>query len=168
MQRPWKYGIAVLAVTLIGMPASVAQSASQGSQTTPKQSAGKQPSDAGSTATASVEKIADSPAQWYGKKVTIKARVGDVFSRKVFNVEEEGMIDVDDEVLIVAPKHTTYLNADQIVTVTGTVHAFVRTDIERKFDGLDWDLAPELLLQFEKRPVIVADVVTAGKIAGKR
>ena len=117
--------------------------------------------------TVTVEKIADNPSEWYGKKVTIKAQVGDMFSRKVFNVEEEGIVDVDDEVLIVAPKHSRYLNPDQVVTVTGTVRAFVRTEIEQTWDGLDWGLAPELLIQFEKRPVIVADSVTTGSIPGK-
>ena len=167
MQRLWIHGIAVLAGTLVCTQAMVAQSAPQGAQRPATQSAGTQTAGTSGTAGATVEKIADDPAQWYGKKVTIKARIGDVFSRKVFNVEEEGVIDVDDEVLIVAPKHSTYLNPDQMVTVTGTVRSFVRTEIERTFDGLDWDLAPELLVQFEKRPVIVAETVTAGKIAGK-
>ena len=167
MQRLWTSGIAVLAGTLVCTPAVVVHSAPQGNQRASTQSAGTQTTGTSGTAGATVEKIADDPSQWYGKKVTIKAKVGDVFSRKVFNVEEEGVIDVDDEVLIVAPKHSTYLNPDQMVTVTGTVRSFVRTDIERTFDGLDWDLAPELLVQFEKRPVIVADTVTAGNIAGK-
>ena len=167
MQRLWTSGIAVLAGTLVCASAVVVQSAPQGDQRPSTQSAGTQTTGTSGTAGATVEKIADDPAQWYGKRVTITAKVGDVFSRKVFNVEEQGVIDVDDEVLIVAPKHSRYLNADQMVTVTGTVRSFVRTEIERTFDGLDWDLAPDLLVQFEKRPVIVADTVTAGNIAGK-
>ena len=165
MHRVWISSLAALAGTLISAPAVVVHSAPPGSHEPFTQSAGTQAAVTSGTAGATVEKIADNPAQWYGQKVTIQARVGDVFSRTVFNLEEEGVIDVDDEVLIVAPKHSTYLNPEQRVTVTGTVRSFVRTEIERTVDGLDWDLAPELLVQFEKRPVIVADAVTAGNVA---
>ena len=164
MQRLQRTGIAVLSGALLCAPAAFAQSP-QGTPST--QSAGAQTAGTTGTAGATVEKIADNPTQWYGKKVTIKARVGDVFSKRVFNVEEEGIVDVDDEVLIVAPKHSAYLNPDQMVTVTGTVRSFVRSDIERSYDGRDWDLAPELLLQVEKRPVILADTLAAGKVAGR-
>lgn len=143
-------GMALLAATVFASTGAVVNG-QQGSQQKPTGTTG--------VAGATVERIADSPAEWYGKKVTVRAKVGDVFSRKVFNVEEEGVIDVDDEVLIVNPKGNTYLKADEMVTVTGTVRQFVRGDIERTYDGLDWDLAPDLLLQFERRPVIIADSV---------
>ena len=147
-----KCGMTLLAATLFAATGAVVS----GQQTSQQQ----KPTGTTGLAGATVERIADNPAEWYGKKVTVRAKVGDVFSRKVFNVEEEGVVDVDDEVLIVNPKGNTYLKADEMVTVTGVVRQFIRTDLERTYDGLDWDLAPDLLLQFDKRPVIVADSVT--------
>ena len=76
MQRLWTSGIAVLAGTLVCTPAVEVHSAPQGNQRASAQSAGTQTAGTSGTAGATVEKIADDPAQWYGKKVTIKIPPG--------------------------------------------------------------------------------------------
>lgn len=104
--------------------------------------------------------IAGDPAKYYGKKVKVRAEVEDVLGRQVFLLDEDKLF-VWPDVLVVAPPLTGWAPEDEIVTVVGTVRAFVDVDLRRDYDW-DWwgDLDTDVVATFNNRPVIMADSIT--------
>jgi hypothetical protein len=104
----------------------------------------------------SIENIAEHPDKWYGKTVTVRGRVDDIFHRGVFDLKEGGFL-ADDEVLVMARSGAAAVtpSKDHWVAVSGVVTRFVDADINRDRSG-DSRLPDEITIQFEKRPTIVA------------
>jgi hypothetical protein len=115
---------------------------------------------AGAATQATVHDIVDKPDQWYGKTVTVRGKVDDVFGRTLFDVETEGPLGFDDDLLVVVPRPDSIRKSDEWITITGTVRPFVRTEIERTYSGTDWSLPDEVMVQFEREPSIVATRVS--------
>jgi hypothetical protein len=103
--------------------------------------------------------IAANPANYYGKKVTVKAEVEDVLGTQVFLLDEDRLFAWPD-VMVITPALSNAVNEDSMVTVTGTVRQFVDADFRREYNWNWWDrLDPDIEVTFRNRPVIVADSV---------
>ena len=103
--------------------------------------------------------IANNPAQYHGKRVSVRAEVEEVLSRQVFLLDKDRLIAWPD-VLVIAPALTVAIPEDTVVTVIGTVRSFVDADSRRE-DDWDWwgDLDTDVEVTFRNRPVIVAESV---------
>jgi Ca2+-binding EF-hand superfamily protein len=116
----------------------------------------------GAVAAATVESIVDNPDAYIGERVTVSGDVGDVFGQRVFNIEEHGVIDVDDELLVVAPKNSTMVTADSTVQVHGTVRRIVTSDLEMEYGPTywtHWGVDRDFFTTRETRPVIFAETI---------
>jgi hypothetical protein len=107
----------------------------------------------------SIEQIAEHPEEWYGRTVTVRGKVDDIFHRNVFDVEEGGFL-ADDELLVVQAVTSPARKKDEWLSITGRVQRFVDLDVERLERDDNSRLPEEVAIQFEKRPVIVATRVT--------
>lgn len=121
----------------------------------------------GAVASVDVESIVDNPGAYLGSKVTIAGEVDDVISHSLFNIQEQGIVDIDDELLVLMRRDANQANPtiteDSKVQVTGTVRNFVRADLERDYGFTDWGLLgvdnDQFFIDYESRPVIIADSV---------
>lgn len=134
----------------------------------------------GTTGTASemteteLEEIAEEPGEYYGKVVTVAGSIGDVHSQRLFTLREEGIIDLDDSLLVLAPEGTNMrkmaggYDAGEIMVVTdtpatvrGTVRVMNREEIERDYGIADWvELGIDestFFTDYGDRPVLVAE-----------
>jgi hypothetical protein len=103
--------------------------------------------------------IAQNPATYYGKKVEVRAEVEDVLGRQVFLLDEDRLFAWPD-VMVIAPALTGYAPEDEMVTVRGTVKAFVDADFRRDYAWNWWgDLHPNVVVAFRDRPAIVAESI---------
>jgi hypothetical protein len=126
---------------------------------TPDQQRTKSEGDKSAAMTVKAGDIAGDPAKYYGKKVKVRAEVEDVLGRQMFLLDEDKLFAWPD-VLVVAPPLTAWAPEDEIVTVVGTVRAFVDVDLRRDYDW-DWwgDLDTDVVATFNNRPVIMADSI---------
>lgn len=108
--------------------------------------------------------VTDNPEQYYDRLVTISGEVDEVYNSHVFTL---GGDDFNDDLLVISADPVAVVagrtedqpfEKDDIVQVTGLVHPFVMPDLEAQY-GLD--LAPELEVEFENHPVVVAASATA-------
>jgi hypothetical protein len=143
----------VVATAILGcLSVAAVESQQQSSQEKPK-------GTAGTAMTVRAGEIANNPSRYYGQKVTVRAEVEDVLSRQVFVLDEDKLFAYPD-VLVIAPALSSMVPEDQIVTVTGTVRAFVDADFRRDYDWNWWgDLDNDIIVTFRDRPVIVADSI---------
>jgi Ca2+-binding EF-hand superfamily protein len=116
----------------------------------------------GAVAAATVEDIVDNPDSYIGENVTVAGNVGEVFGTRVFNIEEEGIIDVDDELMVVAPKDSAIVTEDANVQVRGKVRRIVTRDLEAAYGPTYWSywgVDRDFFVTRESRPVLFADAV---------
>lgn len=104
---------------------------------------------------ATVEKVKEQPAAYYGKEVTLIGEVDAVRSARAFELEN---LDLFDEQVLVVSRDDILLGGrlpadDQKIRVTGTVRPMVIAEIERE---IGWDLTPEIEAEFSTKPVVVA------------
>lgn len=104
----------------------------------------------------SLTDITGNPEQFYGRRVTVTGNVNVILSPNAFTIAEVNLLDLG-EITILSSTPRRALNEGEPLRVTGTVRQFVRAEIER---DLDFDLDEDLAVQFEEKPVIVADSIT--------
>ena len=122
----------------------------------------RQVGETGAVAAASVEDVVDNPASFYGQKVTVSGEVGEVFGQRVFNIQEEGIIDIDDQLLVLAPEGSPTVTEDSTVQVRGTVRRLVSSELESEFGPTYWDhwgVDRDFFATYDSRPVIFADAI---------
>lgn len=90
----------------------------------------------------------DNPERYYGRTVTVRNRVDDIYSRSLFTL--------DDDIVVIAPEFATTLRDNRHVTVTGEVLRFDIAAIERHVRGYRVDVLPRYTDALEDRPVIIA------------
>ncbi len=95
------------------------------------------------------DEIAEDPSLYYGRVVSVPGEVGQIVDANTFRFEEDEL-----PVINVNPRTTT--TEGEKVVATGVVRPFVVADIERDFD---LDLDPELQVEYENKPVVVAQSV---------
>ena len=106
-----------------------------------------------------VGEIAKRPDAFYGRPVTVVAEVEAVHGPNVFTLDE-GTTLAGPDVLVMVPKAARPVEQDRQVTVHGTVRPLVVAEFQRDYAWFNaGDYEPDLLNQFEQRPVIIADSV---------
>ena len=110
----------------------------------------------------SAGKLARDAKDFYGKTVTVKAEVEDVFGDKTFTLDEDSLLAGADVLVLVPAGMNAVLTQDQKIVVTGTVRPFVTAELDRDFDFFQGGkiIKVEKKVDLEKRPVIVATSVT--------
>jgi hypothetical protein len=99
--------------------------------------------------------LADKPASYLGLRVKVRAEIEDVHTPHVFTLDED-KVGASPDVLVLAPG-ASFPKGGDVVEVTGTVRAYVRTEIERDYDW--FDLEEKYDVTYSERPVIVAESV---------
>jgi hypothetical protein len=155
----------VLAMTLLlGLPAGLAaqatgRAAQQPQHEQKRQDQASPTSKPQAPAKVTAGNLADDPARYYGQRVSISAPVESVYSRTIFTLDEDKVWSTGRDLLVLNPRPADAVTGDAAVTVTGIVHIFSRAEIERLHDGWDWDVRPELIMEFGSRPVLVAESI---------
>jgi hypothetical protein len=103
--------------------------------------------------------IASRGPAYYGVPVSVHGQVAAVFNSHSFAVESDVWWPGADNVMVIMPQPAAgaTLSQGEFVTVVGTVRPFVRAEVERDYDWFDFDRLPDLNIELEGRPVIVAD-----------
>ena len=110
---------------------------------------------------ATIEEIAEDPARYIGRRVTVSGEIDDLLGPRAFTIGGEGWFD-GDELLVVsagpipAPRGRPAdapLREDDLVQVTGPVRRFALADVEREI-GVDLDDAR--FANWEGQPAVVA------------
>lgn len=156
MMKSWRVG----AIALIALPLAAGPVAGQ------QQQEKKQVGTAGVVAATTVNEIADNPDRYIGKTVAVTGPVGKLFGPRAFNIEEEGVFDVDDALIVLAPKDAPVLTEDSNVQVRGTIRRLVTADLERTYGPTYWTywgLERNFFVDYDTRPVLFADAVDVVK-----
>ncbi len=106
-----------------------------------------------------IENIAEEETNLFGEQVTVRGEVETVEPGMSFYLNEEGFLEGDDVlVLNVSGKMLPEMPDEELeLQVTGELGKFVLADVEREYD---FDLDPDLYVDYEDRPVIFADSMT--------
>lgn len=108
--------------------------------------------------TISAGKLARDAKDYYGKTVTVKAEVENVYDSRSFTLDEDSVFAGPDVLVLVPAGMASELRNDQKVMVTGVVRQYVTSELERDFD---WFKNGKLVttktdVDFKLRPVLVA------------
>ncbi len=115
------------------------------------------------TDTITIADITGNPGGYLGKQLTVQGEVEEVVHPKVFSLDEDALLaaGIDNDLLVISIVQgepvVTETNEGEAFMVTGTVRQFITAEIEREY-GLG--LSPELVVNYEGRPVIIADAIT--------
>lgn len=112
--------------------------------------------------------LAENPASYIGKRVTVRAEVEEVYNPQLFTLDEDRMF-VGPDIIVYARDGRTTLteeadDQDLVVTVTGEVRKFIESEL---FGSATWfdpwfsDLDETGRGLVRSRPVIIVDSVTA-------
>ncbi len=106
-----------------------------------------------------IENIAEEETNLFGEQVTVRGQVETVEPGMSFYLNEEGFLEGDDVlVLNVSGKMLPEMPDEELeLQVTGELGKFVLADVEREYD---LDLDPDLYVDYEDRPVILANSMT--------
>ena len=113
-----------------------------------------------------VEEVANHPGVFEGQTLTVTGEVDDIYHSRAFELQsDDDPFEIwEESVLVLSPTPIEMLGEpledDDKMLVRGRVEQFVVADIERE---LGWDLSPELEVEFENVPVIIADGVVRVK-----
>jgi hypothetical protein len=103
--------------------------------------------------------IAGRPSSYYGRPVTVVAKVEAVYGPNTFTLDDKAGLDGPD-VLVIVPKVAKPVEKAHEVTVHGIVRPFDATALNRDYAWFDVDtLDPVLVQRFQQRPVIIADSI---------
>jgi hypothetical protein len=108
--------------------------------------------------TISAGKLARDAKDYYGRTVTVKAEVENVYDSRSFTLDEDSVFAGPDVLVLVPSGMTADLRHDQVVMVTGKVRQYVTSELERDYD---WFKNGKLVttktdVDFKLRPVLVA------------
>lgn len=105
-------------------------------------------------------RIAGSPGAFYGVPVSVHGQVAAVYNSHSFAIDTDSWWNGGDNLLVMLPQPAsgTPPAENEFVTVVGTVQPFVRAEFERDYDWFDFDNLPDINIELEGRPVIVADL----------
>ncbi|HSK11270.1 MAG TPA: hypothetical protein VK911_16925 [Vicinamibacterales bacterium] len=150
---------------VLALPVAAQQQAQPQHQQTPQERQSQQQREQRPVGTAgamtTVEAIVDNPERFYNETVTIAGDVSEVYGKRAFDIREEGIIDVDDKLLVLSKKDLSNLTEDSVVQVRGKVRPFVRADLEREHD-IDWNdygFDADFFSSNERKPVLIAENV---------
>ena len=102
-----------------------------------------------------IEELSEGEDVAVGEEVTVRGEATEVEPGISFVMQEEGFLEGDEVLVINVSDKTIPEGVDELpLQVTGEVGTLVLADVEREY-GLDLD--PELYVEYETQPVILAD-----------
>jgi hypothetical protein len=113
-----------------------------------------------------VDAITDDPEDFYGQRVTLTARVDEVFGKQSFTLADSDPA-LKERLLVVThqPRPTgeaTAVAPRDVLVVEGTIRRLVVSEVEHEV-GIE--LEPAVVTRFEDRPVLVArEIRTVGTV----
>lgn len=121
---------------------------------------------ASATGNVTTEEVADNTNALLGKTVTVRSEPVKKISPNTFTVSDEDFFGSETILVVNASGQPVVLPEDDIeVQVTGKVAKFVVADIERDYDFLDLD--PELYVEYEGKPAIIAQSIAPAPEPGE-
>ena len=169
-----KKSLAVAACAIvIGSFAAQAQQRGQrgqrgGGEQPPAAPAGQPPAPAATPAKPLVpvaaSTLAAHPETYYGERVTMSGAVEQTIGTLVFSVDQDKTKTLDKQILVLAPRMNSPVEANTYVTVIGEVVAFDSAEVTKRAKDYPVEVSPEIAAKFKGRPVIFATNVinTAG------
>jgi hypothetical protein len=108
----------------------------------------------------SATKLVKHASDYYGKTVTVKAKVDDVMGTNMFSLDEDALF-AGPDVLVIVPAGVSGVAHDQKVVVTGEVRAYVEPDLDKDFAFFEDGklIKKDTKIDWKTRPVIVAKSV---------
>jgi len=105
----------------------------------------------------SASKLAKHAADFYGKPVTVKAKVDDVMGVNMFSLDEDALF-AGPDVLVIVPGGVSSVAHDQKVIVSGEVRPYVEPDLDKDFSFFQDGklIKKDTKIDWKTRPVIVA------------
>jgi len=100
--------------------------------------------------------IAEEPSLFIGKTVTVRSKVDKVISPNAFTLDDKELIGGKELLVVGAIPAGGSIHEGETVLVTGPVRKFITAEIERDFDI---DLQPEVEVEYESRPVVIAQSI---------
>ena len=106
-----------------------------------------------------IEEVSESPDVYYGREIALEGEIGEIKNDYAFMLKEDQLIGGDD-LLIINATGEPLPEADEFVTVTGTVRPFVKAEFEKDYD-LTWDLdvQEQIEAEYTEKPVLVVDSI---------
>lgn len=121
---------------------------------------------ASETGNVTTEEVANNTNALLGKTVTVRSEPVKKISPNTFTVSDEDFFGSETILVVNASGQPVVLPEDDIeVQVTGKVAKFVVADIERDYDFLDLD--PELYVEYEGKPAIIAQSIAPAPEPGE-
>ena len=109
----------------------------------------------------SIEDLEENANRYVGQTISVTGEVDDVFGPRLFKIDESNWGDLDGEVLVYLPSNLAALvRENDRVTVTGTMKAALKGELERELGWLEPD--PDVEIEFAERPVLVASRIVGG------
>jgi len=153
---PFKSGLLKAAAAVVVAPALLltACGTPETSTTEPMEDTAVAPDyDAQEASNVTLSDVATETENYIGQEVTVRGEIEETLQDGVFLMDEEALFGGED-VLVMNFDEPELLPADMPeVQVTGMVTEFVLADVEREY-GIDLD--PELYVDYETKPVIMA------------
>jgi len=105
-------------------------------------------------------KLVQHASDYYGKTVTVKAKVDDVMGANMFSLDEDALF-AGPDVLVIVPAGVSNVVHDQKVVVTGQVRPYVEPDLDKDFTFFEDGklIKKDTKIDWKTRPVIVATSV---------
>ena len=100
--------------------------------------------------------VGEEPNKYFGQVVTVTSNVEKVISSNTFLLDDQELIGGKELLVTGAVIAGDPIKKGEIVEVTGIVRKFVTAEIERDFD---FKLQPELKIEYENQPVVIAQSV---------
>jgi len=99
--------------------------------------------------------LTENPSQYYGQRLAVTGEVAEVVSPNSFTLDEDQLFGASD-LLVLSEAPQPAAKDGETVAVMGVLRPLVVAEIERDFD---LDLDPELEVEYENKPVLIADAV---------
>ena len=123
-------------------------------------------SEAAETGNVTTEEVANNTNALIGKTVTVRSEPVKRISPNTFTVSDKDFFGSETILVVNASGQPVVLPEDDIeVQVTGKVAKFVVADIEKDYDFLDLD--PELYVEYEGKPAIIAQSIAPAPEPGE-
>jgi hypothetical protein len=102
--------------------------------------------------------IAEDPNLYYGRTVAVPGEVAQVVNPNAFRFN-------GGELLVLGVNQPAAIEDGKEVVATGVLRQFVAAEVERDFD---LDLSPELEVEYENKPVLIAQSITPSEPQGEQ
>lgn len=159
-------GAIALALMAIVLPACNTNQPAANVPASPAENVAQQPATAPATpGNVTTEEISENTAKLIGQRVTVRDEVEKKVSPVAFTIDNEELFNEENILVVNASGQPLVLPEDDAdVQITGTVARFVVADIEKEY-GLD--LEPNLYVDFEGKPAIIAQAVALAPEPGE-